>query len=166
MTDGGLYTYLNDHLAGAMFGTDLAEQLQSHGEPGTLRQLLEWLVPQVEEDRQTLLELMDRLEISKSTLKQATAWLAEKASRPKFGGLTASENRVGTFMAIETLALGVEGKLSLWIALAEVEDCYPQLRAIDLPGLVERARVQREALERERLAAARWALEPSETAAN
>jgi hypothetical protein len=162
MTDGALDTYLNDHLAGAMFGSDLAEQLRTRAEQGPLRELMEWLAPQVEEDRQTLLELMDSLEISKSSLKQATTWLAEKTSRTKFGGLGASEKRVGTFMAIETLALGVEGKLSLWIALGEVADCYPQLRAIDLPGLTERARAQRDALERERLAAARQALQPSE----
>jgi hypothetical protein len=166
MTDDALATYLNDHLAGAMFGSDLAEQLQTRAEQGPLHKLMEWLAPQIEEDRQTLLELMDSLEISKSTLKQATTWLAEKTSRTKFGGLAASENRVGTFMAIETLALGVEGKLSLWIALGEVADHYPQLRDIDLPGLAERARAQRDALERERLAAARQALQPSKTAAN
>jgi hypothetical protein len=142
MTDGALDTYLNDHLAGAMFGSDLAEQLRTRAEQGPLRELMEWLAPQVEEDRQTLLELMDSLEISKSSLKQATTWLAEKTSRTKFGGLGASEKRVGTFMAIETLALGVE------------------------PGLTERARVQRDALECERLAAARQALQPSETPAN
>ena len=69
-------------------------------------------------------------------------------------------------MAIETLALGVEGKVSLWIALGEIADRYPQLRAINLPGLTERARAQRDALERERLTAARWALQPSERPAN
>jgi hypothetical protein len=161
MPGTGLDTYLNDHLAGAVFGSDLAEQLQKHAEQGPLRQLMEWLAPQIEEDRQTLLGLIERLDISRSTLKQATTWLAEKTSRPKFGGLTGSANGVGTFMAIETLALGVEGKLSLWIALGEVADCYPQLRALDLPGLAERARAQREALERARLAAARQALQPS-----
>jgi hypothetical protein len=163
MTDSALNTYLNDHLAGATFGSDLAEQLQSLAEEGTLSQLMQWLAPQVEEDRQTLLDLMDRLDIPKSTLKQATTWLAEKASRPKFGGLTASENGVGTLMAIETMSLGVEGKLSLWIALGEVADRYPQLRTLDLSGLTERARAQRDGLERERLAAARRALQPAAT---
>jgi hypothetical protein len=115
------------------------------------------LAPQIEEDRQTLIDLMEEMDIPKNPVKQATTWVAEKASRAKFGGLRATETGLGIFMALETLSLG-EGKLCLWIVLREVADEYPPLRSVDLEELIERARSQRSALERERVAAGRLAL--------
>ena len=56
------------------------------------------LAPQIEEDRGVLLDLMERMGTSKNPAKQATTWLAEKASRPKFSGLTSGEPALGTFM--------------------------------------------------------------------
>jgi hypothetical protein len=162
MADHGLATYLNDHLAGAMFGSDLAGQLKDRSEGGSIGELMQWLAPAVEKDRQTLIDVMDRLEVSKSAVKQAATWVAEKASRPKFGGVSASESGVGTFMALETLSLGVEGKRSLWIALREVSTQYPRLRDVEFDALIERAEVQRTALERERVAAGRQALAASD----
>jgi hypothetical protein len=104
-----LDTYLNDHLAGAMFGSDLAEQLRERSEGSPLGEALQSLAPQIEEDRQTLIDLMERLGTTRNPVKEATTWLAEKASRAKFGGVRASETGLGTFMALESLSLGVEG---------------------------------------------------------
>jgi len=42
---------------------------------------------------------------------------AEKVSRAKFTGLTSGEPELGTFMALESLCLGVDGKASMWKAL-------------------------------------------------
>jgi hypothetical protein len=61
-------------------------------------------------------------------------------------------------MAIESLRLGVAGKRCLWIALREVRDDYPELRNLDLDGLIERASSQESELERERVAAGAAAL--------
>ena len=58
-------------------------------------------------------------------------------------------------MAVETLALGVFGKLSLWKALAQVADQHPEIAALDLDELIDRAQSQYELLERERLSAGR-----------
>jgi len=153
-----LDTYLNDHLAGAMFGSDLAQQLRKRSEGSPLGETLQSLAPQIEEDRQTLIDVMERLGTTRSPVKQATTWLAEKASRAKFGGVSASGTGLGIFMALETLSLGVEGKLSLWTALKEISDRYPPLDSIELDELIERADAQRRVLERERLAASRQAL--------
>ena len=71
---------------------------------------MESLAPQIEHDRETLIELMQRLDTSKNPIKQTTAWIAEKASRAKFSGMTSGQPELGTFMALETLALGVRGK--------------------------------------------------------
>jgi len=158
MADKALDVYLNDHLAGAMFGSDLAERLMKDHEGTPLGELMSRLAPEIEEDRQTLLDLMERLGTSRNPVKQATTWLAEKGGRIKFGGVTSGEPDVGTFMAIETLALGVEGKASLWRALQRVADRSPSLQATDLDALLARAEDQRAQLERERIAAAARAL--------
>jgi hypothetical protein len=61
-------------------------------------------------------------------------------------------------MAVESLALGVWGKLSLWRALAQVGDQHPAIASVDLDELIARAQNQYDLLERERLAAAKRAL--------
>ena len=158
MADNAIDVYLNDHLAGAMLGSDLAEQIQARNHGTALGQLMESLAPQIEQDRQTLIELMQRLDSSKDPIKQATAWIAEKASRAKFSGMTSGERELGTFMALETLALGVRGKASMWKALKQVADQHPPIASMNLDELIDRARTQEDALERERLAAGTRAL--------
>ena len=159
MADSAMDTYLNDHLAGAMFGSELAEHLQARTEGTSLGELMKPLASEIEEDRQTLIDLMGRMGTTRNPIKQATTWLAEQASRAKFGGLTASETGLGTFLALEALSLGVEGKVSLWTALTEVADRYPALSSINLDELRDRAQAQRDMLERERVAAGRAALQ-------
>ncbi|MBN1528911.1 MAG: hypothetical protein JW895_07615 [Thermoleophilaceae bacterium] len=159
MADKSLDVYLNDHLAGAMLGSDLAEQLEKENEGTPLGDLMARLSREIEEDRQTLIDLMELLGTSRNPVKQATTWLAEKTSRVKFSGLTSGEAEVGTFMALETLTLGVEGKASLWRALKAVQARYEPLRGMDLDALLERAEAQHDALEDERIAAAGRALE-------
>jgi hypothetical protein len=149
-------------LAGATFGRDLARQVSEHTEGTPLGQAIDSLAREIDEDRETLIELMERLGTSRSAVKQATGWMAEKASRLKFSGLTAAEAGHGTFLALETLSLGVEGKTSLWNALKTVADDYPALERSELDRLIERAAAQRAILERERLAAGREALRPDE----
>jgi len=159
MADKAMDIYLNDHLAGAMLGSDLAEQLRDENGGTRLGELMATLAPKIEEDRQTLIDLMDSMGVSKNPVKQATTWLAEKTSRAKFSGATSGESAVGTFMAVETLTLGVEGKASLWKALKAVRERYAPLTSIDLDGLIERAKTQHDALEGERIAAATRAFE-------
>jgi len=158
MSDDGIDVYLNDHLAGATFGRDLARQIHEHTEGTPLGRLMGSLATEIDEDRATLIELMERLGTSKNPVKQATTWIAEKASRLKLSGLTAAEAGHGTFLALETLSLGVEGKTSLWNALKTVADDYPALEHSELDRLIERASAQRGILERERIAAGREAL--------
>ena len=165
MADKAMDVYLNDHLAGAMLGSDLAEQIRDQNENTPLGELMRSLAPQIEEDRQTLIGLMQRMDSSKNPVKQAGAWVTEKASRAKFGGLTSGEPQLGTFMAVESLALGVLGKLSLWRALAQVADQHPALASVDLNELIERAQTQYDRLEHERLAASRRALSNAHAAA-
>ena len=101
---------------------------------------------------------MKRIGATRNPTKQVTAWVAEKASRVKLTGLTSSTDELGIFLSIEALSLGVEGKAALWTTLRELRDQYPELLSTDLDDLLQRAHRQRQALESERLAAAKRAL--------
>jgi len=153
MTDKSLDVYLNDHLGGAMLGSDLAEQIRERAEGTPLGDLMARIAPDIEEDRQSLIDLMEQLGTPRNPVKQATAWLTEKASRVKFAGATsAGEPNLGLFMALEALTLGVAGKLSLWKVLKEVAGEYTPLAAANLDDLLARAQSQHDTLEGERVA--------------
>ena len=83
----------------------------------------------------------------------------QAASRLKFSGAASGDGDHGIFMALESMALGVQGKLSLWQALHEVRAEHPPIGG-HRPRRSHRARrgAVRDARERERLAAARRAL--------
>jgi hypothetical protein len=100
MADKAMDVYLNDHLAGAMLGSDLAEQIRNRHEGTPLGEVMRSIAPQVEEDRQTLLDLMERMGTSKNPVKQASGWLAEKASRVKFSGAVSGEPDHGAFNGV------------------------------------------------------------------
>ena len=158
MADKAIDVYLNDHLAGAMLGVDLAHQIRTQNQGTALGEVMGSIAPQIEQDRQTLIELMRQLDSSKNPVKQATAWIAEKASRAKFHGMTSGEPELGRFMALETLLLGVRGKACMWRALKQVADQHPPLVSLNLDELIERADRQYDTLERERLTASTRAL--------
>jgi hypothetical protein len=158
MADRAIDVYLNDHLAGAMLGSDLAEQIRQRHEGSPIGELISSIAPEIEADRQQLVDLMERMDVSRNPIKQATGWLAEKTSRLKFSGIASGEPDQSAFMALETLKLGVEGKASLWRALREIRSQYPALLSTDLEELIARAERQRDTLEHERLAAGARAL--------
>ena len=103
MADNAMNVYLNDHLAGATLGSDLAEQIRDRHEGTPLGEVMASIATQVEEDRQTLLDLMERMGTSQNPVKQATGWVAEKASRAKFSGIVSRDRDHGAFMALESL---------------------------------------------------------------
>jgi hypothetical protein len=158
MAHKAMDVYLNDHLGGATLGANLAGQIAGHAEGTPLADVMTRLHAEIDEDRTTLLDLMDRMDVPRNPVKQATGWVAEAASRLKFSGATSGESDHGIFMALESMALGVQGKLSLWRALHEVRAEHPPLAALDVDGLIARAEEQYATLERERLAAGRRAL--------
>lgn len=147
-----------------MLGADLAKQIRDRHEGTPLGDAMASISQQIEEDREVLVDLMERLNVSRNPLKQAAGWVAEKASRVKFSGAGSGEPEHGAFMALESLALGVAGKKRMWKALKTVQSQYRPLAAIDLDALIARADAQEEVLERERMAAAQIALANSEQA--
>jgi hypothetical protein len=147
--------YLNDHLAGSMGAKEMFRRVIDEN-PGTpLAETLERLLAEVEEDAQTLEQLMERAEIVRNPLKQAAAWMGEKVSRLKLGS---GEQALSNLLSLESLSVGVEGKRLLWLSLQQVAPEEEALAGMDFARLIERAESQRDELERLRLASASAAL--------
>lgn len=158
MTSSELGTYLNDHLAGAATGVELAKKISEEHAGAQYGSSLAELAQDIDQDRATLAELMERLNISRSAVKQAGGWVSEKLTRVKFSDRLIGSADLKWLMEFEMLALGVEGKLSLWRSLRQVRDRHPELAATDLDTLVQRAESQWARLEELRLDAASKAL--------
>lgn len=157
MASKALETYLNDHLAGSRLGADLAAQIRDRAGGTDLHPAMAKLTAEIEEDRQALTEVMDRVGAAQNQVKQATAWVSEKASRLKLselGGLIGGDEDYGMYISLETLELGVNGKLCLWQTLKQQAAEHDGLDPIELEALADRARSQIAVLDRERLAAA------------
>lgn len=150
--------YLNDHLAGAATGTELANKLSEENAGTRYGSLLAELATEIDHDRATLAELMERLNIERSTVKQAAGWISEKLTRMKFSDLVTGSADLKRLLEFETLSLGIEGKRSMWRSLRQVRDHHPELAATDLDALAKRAEDQRARLEEHRLDAASKAL--------
>ena len=138
-----LSVYLNDHLAGATAGVNLA-----HGAVG------DEIAAEIEEDRGALIEVMDHLRVRQDPAKVALGWAAMQAARLRFAAELLGHAPVSRLEQIEALALGVEGKLALWQALRHTHGSDPRLEGIDFEDLIARARSQRRRLERLRMRAA------------
>jgi hypothetical protein len=150
--------YLSDHLAGSTAGRNLARRIRSQAEGTPLGERMRSIGEEIEGDRATLEELMRQLGAEARPLKQAGGWLAEKAAGVRFSGITARDRQLGTFLALEALSLGIEGKRCLWEPFAAVAGDQPGLSRFDFTELARRAQERRDAVERERLAWARTAL--------
>jgi hypothetical protein len=141
LLDGdALSTYLNDHLAGSTAGVELAGRIAPD------------LRPEIAQDRETLLEVMERLDAGRDQLKAVAAWGAEHVRRLRPGWLLHSG--LGRLEELEMLTLGVTGKLAMWEALRHALAGDPRLAGIDLEELADRARSQLERLEQRRRDAA------------
>jgi hypothetical protein len=157
-----LSIYLSDHLAGAKFAIDLLEYLRETHETLPLGQFADRLLGKIMEDRSVLEKLSNDVG-GTSILKEASAWLAEKTARLKL--------RLGTdagfseFEVLETLSIGVVGKLKLWQALSQIVDQDARVRGLDLDRLIARAQEQHDEIEMRRLEAAKKVLaNPAATA--
>jgi hypothetical protein len=159
MSQKPLAIYLQDHLAGSTAGVNLARRfVKSHSGTRAGRTLTE-VGAEIEADRETLLRLMAELGVPPSRAKNAAAWVTERVARLKPNGRLSGQSALQGLHELETLSLGIAGKLALWEALRVVPE-VARMTSIDLDVLEERARSQRERVESERLVFARDALAP------
>ena len=153
-----LAIYLNDHLAGATGGVELAGRSVGANRGTEFASFLEGLRDDLESDRTALEELMGRLEIGVDKVKQAAAWLGEKAGRLKLNGSLTGYSPLSRVVELEALTAGVNAKLSMWQLLSQISD-DPVLADFDHQRLIDRALAQLRELEQHRRAAARLAFD-------
>ena len=159
VADGKLLAiYLNDHLAGATVGVELARRSLRNNRDGELGTFLGRLSGELEEDRRALERAMAALGIARSPVKRAAAVAAERLGRLKLNGRLTGYSPLSRLLELEGLSIGIEGKLCLWRNLREAAGLAGRLEGVDLDDLIARAERQRAELEPHRLAAARRAL--------
>jgi hypothetical protein len=146
-----LATYLNDHLAGATVGVELARRAASENAGKPLGDFLSELAQEIAEDRAALRELMDSVGVGPDRKKVAAGWAAEKAGRLKPNAQLRGYSPLSPLIELEGLMLGIEGKRLLWRSLQAIADEHG-LPAARLEELAARARRQRDRVERRRAA--------------
>jgi hypothetical protein len=158
MANKHIATYLNDHLAGSVVALELMEHLEAAHADTPLESFLSELRADVAEDRRELEALMSRLQVTESHTRKATAWVSEKVTEVKLRLDDPAGGALRLMEALEVLSLGIEGKRSMWRALATVAEGADWLRVVDYERLIARAEEQRSRVEAERLKAAKAAL--------
>lgn len=158
MANEHLATYLNDHLAGSVVAVELMENLEAAYADTPIANFVNGIRIEVEADQRELQQLMSHLEISESRTRQVSAWLTEKVAALKLRLDDSARGNLRLLESLEALSLGIEGKRSLWLALAAAAEISPQLRLVDYQRLKQRAEEQRSRVENKRIEIARVAL--------
>lgn len=153
--------YLRDHLAASVGGAELARRTLDQNRGTSFEPALQRLVKDIEEDRQTLIGIMQRLGVTPSIVKQAAVWGLEKVARLKLNGRLLSYSPLSRLVEFEALGSGIDGKRALWAALAGALGADTRLDHAQLKTLEKRATDQRKRVEVIRLEAARLALSPA-----
>lgn len=153
-----LAIYLNDHLAAATAGLELARRALSENRGNEYGQFLSALTEEVAEDRRTLIEVMQRLRVPRSRVKVQAAWALEKLGRLKLNGSFRGYSPLSRLLELEGLAAGLEAKRMLWLTLLQTSGDDDRLGPFDLDALAARADDQRRRLEPHRSSAAREAM--------
>lgn len=152
-----LTVYLDDHLAGAVVGLQLARRCHGNNRTNIVGHTLAELIPEIEQDRATLEQLMASLEIEPSRVKMVGATVAERVGRLKLNGQVLGYSDLSRLVELEGLSAGIAGKESLWRALRAVHEDEGPFHGVDLDRMIERAVSQRERVEELRKQAARTA---------
>jgi hypothetical protein len=160
-----LSIYLNDHLAGSTAGLELVRRSASSNRGTPYGEFLEWLVEEIEDDRASLIGLMEQLSVGRDRLKEVAAWSFEKAGRLKPNGQLTGYSPLSRLVELEGLWVGVNGKLSLWRSLSAVADGESRLDPVRLNALEARAEEQLRRIADHRPAIARQAFGRGEAGA-
>jgi hypothetical protein len=152
-----LVGYLNDHLAASVAAIELVEHLAEISKGTEQERFFVTLRAEIDDDQKVVKQLLRDLGGKESKARKAVAWLTEKVGQAKLKLDDPGTGQLRLLEALEALALGIQGKLALWRALAVAADRVPRLRPLDLPRLESRAREQHDRVEIQRLRVARSA---------
>jgi hypothetical protein len=135
--------YLNDHYAGSTAGVELAKRAAKNNRGNAeFGPPLDALASEIDEDRNTLKRIMDRLDVSEDRIKATLFWMGEKVGRLKPNGELLQFSPLSRLVEIEGLLTGVSGKLSLWRTLMELAPMDDRLDERELEVLADRAEDQ------------------------
>ncbi|WP_053846445.1 hypothetical protein [Streptomyces sp. NRRL B-24085] len=134
-----LVIYLNDHLAGATAGVELARRMTQEHHGTAYGESLENLRKEISQDRQALVRLLADLDVPVRRYKTYGAWLGEKAARLKPNGRLLRRSGLALLIELEALRLGAQGKASLWRGLLAASAQDARLDADRLEELLRRA---------------------------
>ena len=162
MPADALKRYLQDHLAGSVAALQLMETLADHERGLPLEQKLRGLHYEVTEEQERLKAILARVEGEESPLKRAAAWLTEKLHRARLRLVERTDPSLARLEGLESLALGLQGKLALYRALEDVAAREPRLAGYPFAALQARTLIQHAMVEQERMAALRTAFAPGD----
>jgi hypothetical protein len=135
--------YLNDHYAGSTLGVELAKRAAKNNNGNAeFGPALATLASDIDQDRDSLKRMMDRLGVSEDRLKASIFWLGEKVGRLKPNGELLQFSPLSRVVEVEGLITGVSGKLSLWRTLLELAEREDRLEEGELDVLAGRAEDQ------------------------
>jgi hypothetical protein len=129
--------YLNDHLAGATLGCELARRAAAANKGTELGDFLDHLAARAEAHRAKLEDVMARLEVRRDQVKVGIGWLAEKFGRLKLNGRLFEYSPLSRVIELESLTMAAQGRESLWRALAILEPDEPRIADIDFVALLD-----------------------------
>jgi len=155
-----LGVYLNDHLAGSTFGTELASRIAKSHRGSDEDDALDRFAGEVAEDRATLMEMMAALDVPVRQYKVLLGWVAEKAGRFKPNGHLLDRSPLSGLEEFEVMRLGVEGKGACWRTLRVLAERDDRLDRARLDELVARADRQADLLEGFRVTAVEELVHP------
>jgi hypothetical protein len=158
MTNKYLATYLIDHLAGSVAALELLEDLEAAYAKTALAGFFAELRTDITADRRQLQSLMGRLRIVESRPRKVITWLTAKFIELKLQLDDRSRGPLRLLESLETVGLGIHGKLGMWRALNAAATDFPPLQGVaDYERLAQRAEEQRRRVEVVRLEAAKVA---------
>lgn len=124
-----LHTYLNDHLAGSVGALELLDHLVASSTDEAWRTFFVELRAEIAAEQAILQKLVDDLGAHESALRQTGAWVLEKLSHLKLQ-LGVCGDGLGLLQALESLAVGITGKRSLWRLLGATASTLPDLQGL------------------------------------
>ena len=149
--------YLNDHLAGSVVGENLAKRIARQNEDNEYGRAVAQIAKEIEEDKATLREVMDRAGVRQKQIRLAFARVTELGTRLKPNGRLVGYSPLSRVLELEGLTMGISGKLELWRSL-EALNSSADIGGMDYSALAARAENQRDRGEDLRGRAAREAL--------
>lgn len=151
---GLLGVYLNDHHAGSVAGVELARRIAKQNSGNEYGRQMSEIAAEIEQDREDLVRIMDRLGVRRKRLRLGVAWLGEKIGRLKPNGRLLGYSPLSRLIELEGLVIGITGKRALWRSLEQLDRAELPIDQARIGELIARAESQHERVERLRLRAA------------